>query len=338
MSRCLVCVSRDEEKTYMGEGHAETDESIFAAAEKSLSLPSGDAVYSFEERAGHLLTEAMQKLRNCTDATVVDYQVPWLSFASQHSLGGFGNDQRFVTLPAPQFRGRPLVLIEPHCDDVALSFVGTLLSWQRPVVVVTLFNLSRTKDDKLPISQQLTYKSISYLRQAENECGLGLGLGAKCLFLNEWEEPWPWGPPDTSRIANLADRVAPLVDLANSEIAAPFGFSPHPDHFLARAVADQLGCNLYWEDIGFFREYSRCTEDREYGFDRWPGTYETNVISIDGYALQKMAILTTYQSQMYPPARMMSLLRYHWAVARQAHRECPNYNAGRFAERLYKGL
>lgn len=309
---------------------------LFADAERSLGEPSGDSIYSFEERACASLYTTMRGLRlGSQQVTVTTYQVPWVNFDTSYEPSQHFNEEQSVSLPTPTVSGKKLLLIEPHCDDVALSFAGTLLKWSRPLIVVTLFNLSRTKDDKLPVSKNLDNEKISELRRAENECALGLGLGAQCLFLNEWEEPWPWGPPDDTRVKHLAERLSSVVDLTDVEIAAPFAFSGHPDHYLARRVAETLGCNLFWEDIGFYREYSRCLEDREYGWGRWGGDYEELVSSIDGFALQKMALLTTYQSQMYPPANMMSVLRYHWAVARQADRRSVGRPPSTFAERLY---
>lgn len=310
---------------------------LFAEAEQALGAPSGNFVYSFEERTCASIYTAMRGLRlGDQQVAVTTYPVPWVSFDPGHITSEYSDGERSVTLPVPTALGKKLLLIEPHCDDVALSVAGTLFRWGRPLVVVTLFNLSRTKDDRLPVSKNLDDEKISELRRAENECALGLGLGAQCLFLDEWEEPWPWGPPDDAKVKHLAERVASVVDLTDVEIAAPFAFSGHPDHYLARRVAETLGCNLFWEDIGFYREYSRCLEDREFGWERWGGEYEEVVSSIDGYALQKMALLTTYQSQMYPPVGMMSVLRYHWAVARQTGRSGGGLPPSIFAERLYR--
>lgn len=307
---------------------------LFSEAELLLGEPSGTSIYDFEDNAHAYLSALMRDLRNSPELEVATFQPPWVRFHQDRSPCELDAEQP-VSLPLPKVSGRQVLLIEPHCDDVALSVVGTLLKWRRPLTVVTLFNFSRTVDNRLPISQQLTNSKISELRRAENECALGVGMGARCLFLDEWEEPWPWGQPDDSRVNGLAERVAEIVDLTDMEIVAPFAFSSHPDHYLARRVAEVLGCNLFWEDIGFYREYARSIEDREYGWARWRGNYDEVVNSIDGYALHKMAILTTYQSQLYPPVRMMSVLRYHWAVARQSERRCKEYRSSTFAERLY---
>jgi LmbE family N-acetylglucosaminyl deacetylase len=295
-------------------------------AERLLNEPTNMAVYGFEARALNILSALLQELRRCPPESTRTLPVP---------THGFPDDPTTITIPAFKPGGKPLLLLEPHCDDVALSFSGTLLSWKRPIIVLTLFNKSRTIDGNLLGSSSPSYDEISALRRAENESALGIGLAGECLFLDEWEERWPWSPPDQKRVDVLAQRVADLVDLDKVDLVAPFGFSTHPDHYLTRSVAEQLGCRLFWEDIGFFREYARCEEDRAYGLSQWPGTYQHDLVSLDGHALIKMALLMIYRSQIYPPIRAMSVLRYHWAVARRNSTASGVVRQPRYAECVY---
>lgn len=295
-------------------------------AERMLPEPTGVAVYDYEARTLNVLSSLLQELGLLSSEITRTLPIPML---------GLPGDPTEITIPAFQSSGKPLLLLEPHCDDVALSFSGTLLRWKRPIIVLTIFNKSRTIDGKLPGGSALSYDKISALRQAENESALGIGLGGKCLFLDEWEERWPWSPPNRRRVDTLAQHIADSVDLNSVELVAPFGFSTHPDHYLTRAVAEKLGCRMYWEDLGFFREYARCEEDKAYGLAQWPGTYQHKLVSIDGYALMKMALLMIYRSQIYPAVRAMSVLRYHWAVARRYLNDSAGSQPARYAECVY---
>lgn len=290
--------------------------------EGAIDEPRGSSVYGFEERCIEVLSTWMSELGSMPET--VEIEVPANALTGER-----------LKVAAPAFRptGRPLILIEPHCDDLALSFLGTVLQWQRPVTVVTLFNRSRTLADGFARGRQLSYDEISALRRQENEASLGVGLGASCHFLDLFEAPWPWSRPDISRVDALAAEIAQRVDLSAGDLAAPAGLSKHPDHYLARAVSERLGCRIFWEDVGFFREYARCEEDRAFGRCAWPIPLREELTDLGGVLLTKLALLLVYRSQVECSAQAAELLRYHWALAR-------NTDTGgdaklRFAERVY---
>src|SRR5947209_6993490 len=108
--------------------------------EEALSEPCGSSVYGFEERCMAIILAWMKELELHNAAGVVEIDPP-ANVLTGESLK--------VRVPIFRPGGRSLILIEPHCDDVALSFLGTILRWRRPITVVTLFNRSRTVADEL---------------------------------------------------------------------------------------------------------------------------------------------------------------------------------------------
>jgi LmbE family N-acetylglucosaminyl deacetylase len=301
-------------------------DSITRSFEDQIGEPSGPAVYGFAKNVLKLLTKWMSSLAEQTGAELREIPVP---------ANRITGESWRIRLPVFQASGKPLILIEPHCDDVALSVLGTLLKWRRPVTVVTLFDRSRTVANSVDVRRYLSHEEISAVRREENEAALGLGLRASCRFLSLFEEPWPWSEPDASRIAALATRIADTVDLASADLMAPVGYSTHPDHYLARGVAECLGCRVFWEDVGFSREYARCEEDRAFGKCAWPAPLREQIVDLSGVVLLKMALLLVYRSQVDCPTDALESLRYHWAVARGTHQCNDQRRAVRFAERIY---
>lgn len=294
---------------------------------QALGEPFGDDVYGYDARALDTIRAWMSSLSSLPSGSTATVSVPSVSETDE-----------FATLTVPTIRptGNTLVLIEPHCDDVALSFLGSLLCWSRPVTVITLFNRSRTVDSHFPGGALLSHDEISAVRRAENEAALVRGLGARCLYLDLWEEPWPWSSPDRTRVSAIAKLIESVADLSSAELIAPFGLSTHPDHYLARAAAERLGCTAYWEDLGFFREYARCFEDRMFGRSLWPGPYRVEFTALDQVIATRMALLLAYRTQLYVPEQAMTLLRYFWGVARDARAEGRQDFRARFAERVYR--
>lgn len=99
----------------------------------TLPVPDADGVYTFPGDLAAAHDQHQQQLaarRAAGDPDVMRLLAP------------YGSRPYLVERRRPA--GRPVVAIEPHHDDLALSAAGTLLTCPRPLTVVTVFTRSVT--------------------------------------------------------------------------------------------------------------------------------------------------------------------------------------------------
>lgn len=163
-------------------------------------------------------------------------------------------------------------LLSPHCDDIAYSLVGRLLSGAEPgqgVHVLTIFSQSRFA----PYAPALTTQAqVSSWRQAEEArfC-TALNLAHECLdlpeaplrgypnaeslFIDDGAIP---GDPVLERLEQLLRQR--LEQGTPARVYAPLGIGGHVDHLLTRQAAQRVFADvcplLFYEDLPYAGELS----------------------------------------------------------------------------------
>ncbi|HEV8555173.1 MAG TPA: PIG-L family deacetylase [Actinophytocola sp.] len=233
-------------------------------------------------------------------------------------------------------RGRPVLALEPHHDDLVLSAGGYVLSRTRPLTVVTVF--TQTTSVHPGISPGLSsIDEISALRAEESrQAFLPLHVTRHHLLgLNDADAPYQANDPRS--VPLLADLLRPCLDEhPDAELIAPAGVTRHPDHLRVHEAARRLGCRWFWDDTSFYPTYAANVDDRHL-FDLRVGRILTSEVQdITDVALDKLVLLHMYQSQMQPQREMYRVLRYNWTVAAPLHSDDGVSGNARFAERFFR--
>lgn len=302
-----------------------------------LPLPEGDAVYTFGADLMRAFRHQQDALghRGPSKPTCRSVRTPLLDHI-ELPVELRSHIPLQLHVAGTPLRGQPIVALEPHADDAALSVSGTLLQLQRPLHIVTLFSCSWNLHPQLEAFCTPTSELISAIREAESKAAATL-LGATHQCLNVPEATWPLAPPDLNRVDEIASRVAAvLATIPDYELIAPLCVSHHPDHILTRHVAERLGCRWYWEDVDFYVNYSRSVEDREYCSHRWSQPASPSAQSIDRVLFDKLAVLLVYHSQYFPSTALADVIRYNWAVARETRSSRSGDETACFVERTYR--
>ena len=303
-----------------------------------LPLFSLNTFYNFEEEIWKLHSEYQMKLQKESErqpSKFLTFQLPILKFVD---FPPYMREKLFgeIIFEKTSPKGRPILALEPHADDLILSLGGTLFSWNRPIHIVTLFNRSKNLHPDIAKITNLSTESITNLRFLENQTAFQV-LNATHTELNLFEAEWPLSPPNFSLVPDLVERIHEILNLFEEpEIIGPFGISHHPDHLLTRQVAESLGCQTYWEDVDFYINYSRSIEDVEFAKLIWKEPSEIEYLGIDNHLLKKFSTLNLYQSQYFPPKKMCGPLCFNWFMAQKGLRKKKLSNGIGFAERIFR--
>lgn len=205
-------------------------------------------------------------------------------------------------------RLRPVLLLEPHSDDVAISVGGSLFRSRRPVTILTIFSESWHVCPALH-RHELTDEQISDLRAREGRLYAENFLNGEHLCLRLREASWPWSEPELSRAAGIAAMIRSRVDVGRYEIWGPAGLSLHPDHRIVAEVAYILGAAAYWQDYGANRDYSGSFDERvllrgvENVLEDW------DAVPIDETWVQKLLGMLAFQSQFQAAWQLATVMR-----------------------------
>jgi LmbE family N-acetylglucosaminyl deacetylase len=138
-------------------------------------------------------------------------------------------------LPPPPPPGRPLVAIEPHMDDVALSAGGRLLlrRGERPVVLLSVTRESNVSGYWTLQREFFDDAEITALREAESSIVAELAGGVH-RSLDIPDAPLRYRPASEWNAKNLT--------MLQDGFAAYYGFPPQPDDIdaLAKRLADEV--------------------------------------------------------------------------------------------------
>ncbi|MFF2191705.1 PIG-L deacetylase family protein [Streptomyces sp. NPDC058157] len=266
--------------------------------------------------------------------------------AHQQWMNGLTAAKEVMTLTAPLTgapywieprtpAGRPVIVIEPHHDDFALSASGTFLADPRPLTVITVFTRSRSVHPTL----ENTYPSVgavSALRDREAAASLA-PFGADRIGLGHKDAEAPYRPYSEELLDQVTGELAEIIDREpHAELIAPAAVTRHPDHLLVHEAARTLGCRWFWEDVAFWSTYALAGCDRHLFQQRTRGELEPEIHDITATVLDKVTVLHMHGSQMHPARKMYRPIRHAHTVAADMLTAGPDDIAGPYAERFYR--
>ncbi|MFI6347196.1 PIG-L deacetylase family protein [Streptomyces sp. NPDC050560] len=230
--------------------------------------------------------------------------------------------------------GRPVVVIEPHHDDFALSASGYFLARPRPLTVITVF----TRSSSVHPSLEATYadvESVSRLREKEAAQAL-LPLAAERILLGHKDADPPYWAYDPRRLEAITSELADVLDrFPDAELIAPAAVTRHPDHLLVHEAARHLGCRWFWEDLAFWSTYALAGCDRNLFQQRTGDTLRPETHDITDVILDKLTLLHMHGSQMHPAPKMYRPIRHAFTVAADMPPSGRGQTPGTYAERHY---
>jgi LmbE family N-acetylglucosaminyl deacetylase len=270
---------------------------------------------------------------------LLDVHNAWQEYLAE--LRGQGADD-IVELAAPHGgaryliarrrpRGRPVLAIEPHHDDLVLSASGLLLARPAPLTVVTVFTRSASVHPDLS-ARYPGMKQVTALRAAEAQASL-LPLGADRYLLGHKDADPPYRPFDPAVLEMVVEQLRPIVAAhPDAQLLAPAAVTRHPDHLLVHEAARRLGCTCFWEDVAFWPTYALSADDRQLFRARTAGTVSVDAVDVTGAILDKLTLLHLHASQMQPLSAMYRPVRYAFTAARAL----PPGTGALYAERFYR--
>jgi LmbE family N-acetylglucosaminyl deacetylase len=203
-------------------------------------------------------------------------------------------------------RRSPVMVVQPHLDDAALSVGASLLDLTNPLWLVTLY--SAALDDA----------ETERRRGEDRECARG--LDASVVHLPSRERA-SLGEARTSGDVDVAlSGINERIETSAITVLAPAGVARHVDHLAAHEVGRRLGAIAYWEDVAFWAIYGASVDDRVMFAVRqrqWLGSVVCVGVDISTHLDRKAALLAWYPSQSEETWRP---IRYHWTAARELGR------------------
>jgi LmbE family N-acetylglucosaminyl deacetylase len=282
-------------------------------------VPDAEGIYTFPDDLMHAhqrWTEHLSERHRAHDHRIIELKAP-------HSGHCYLIEMR---RPA----GRPVLVIEPHHDDFALSASGTFLAHPRPLTVTTVFTRSTSVHPTLEGAYG-TESAVSDLRNREGAAALA-PLAADRILLGHRDAEPPYRPFDQDRLDRITDELREIAEAhPDAELLAPAAVTRHPDHLLVHAAAVRLGCRWFWEDLAFWPTYALAGCDQHLfrsgtGHDLVP-----ELVDITDVVLDKVTVLHMHGSQMHPARKMYRPIRHAWTTAADLLS-----GTGAFAERFYR--
>ncbi|MET8050425.1 PIG-L family deacetylase [Streptosporangium sp. NPDC005286] len=288
--------------------------------QRPLPTPDAIGVYTFPDDLANAHRAHQDRLtarRRAGDATVMEVTAP------------YGGHPYLIEQRHPV--GQPVVVIEPHHDDLVLSASGLFLTRPRPLTVVTVFTRS-TSAHRSALAEHPGEEAVSTLRAGESRQAL-LPVGADQRLLGYRDATPPYRPYDPAVLKLVtADLERVLAEVGAAELLAPVGVTRHPDHLLVHEAARRVGCRWFWEDVAFWQTYGLSTDDRQLFQERVGDSLVPELVDITSVLLDKLTLLYLHASQLQPLHAMYRPLRHAWTTAaalRPADPVC-------FAERFYR--
>jgi LmbE family N-acetylglucosaminyl deacetylase len=210
--------------------------------------------------------------------------------------------------------GRPVLAIEPHHDDFALSASGTFLARPRPLAVVTVFTRSTSVHPALE-STYSTEAAVSELCNREGAAALAPFAATRITLGHKDAEP-PYHPYDRDCLERITNELREVVDAhPDAELLAPAAVTRHPDHLLVHEAAVRLGCRWFWEDLAFWPTYALAGCDQRLFRTRTGPVIVPELVDITDVILDKITVLRMHGSQMHPARKMYRPIRHAWTTA-----------------------
>ncbi|MFG2112813.1 PIG-L deacetylase family protein [Streptomyces sp. NPDC048718] len=286
----------------------------------TLPVPDGTGIYTFPDdlhRAHHAHTQQLAARHRTHDHRVLEVTAP-------HTRVPYYLEAR---TPASH---HPVLVIEPHHDDFALSASGAFLAHPRPLTVVTVFARSRSVHPAL----ETTYAdvdTVSELRDREGAAALAPFAARRHLLGHKDAEP-PYRPYTPEALDRTTDELRRIVVAhPGAELLAPAAVTRHPDHLLVHEAAVRLGCRWFWEDLAFWSTYALAGCDQRLFRTRTGATMRPELVDITDVVLDKVTVLRMHGSQMYPARKTYRPIRHAFTTAADLVD-----GPGLYAERFYR--
>lgn len=282
-------------------------------------VPDAEGIYTFPAdlvRAHQRWTDQLAERHRAHDHRVMELTAPY----SGHPC--------FIEMRRPT--GRPVLVIEPHHDDFALSASGAFLASPRPLTVATVFSRSTSVHPAL----EETYTSesaVSALRNREGAAALA-PFAARRVLLGHKDAAPPYRPYRQAQLERITAELSEVIaDHPGAELLAPAAVTRHPDHLLVHEAAVRLGCRWFWEDLAFWSTYALAGCDQQLFHARTVPPLVPELVDITSVVLDKVTVLRMHGSQMHPARKMYRPIRHAWTTAA----DLPA-GTGTYAERFYR--
>lgn len=284
-----------------------------------LPLPDANGIYTFP-------TDLQAAHHTWMDALPAGYQI--LHLTAPLTGTAYRIQQRRPS-------GQPLVVIEPHHDDFALSASGHFLTCPRPLTVITVF----TRSQSIYPALEATYadvEAVSNLREEEAAQALR-PLAATRILLGHKDADPPYQAYEAQALKVVVGELADVLSShPDAELIAPAAVTRHPDHLLVHEAARRLGCRWFWEDVAFWPTYALAGCDRHLFQQRTGTTLQPEIHDITSAVLDKLTVLHMHGSQMQPPHKMYRPIRHAHTVATDMLPVTEGHRFGSYAERFYR--
>ncbi|WP_187369894.1 PIG-L deacetylase family protein [Streptomyces boluensis] len=284
----------------------------------TVPVPDAEGIYTFPDdlyRAHQTWTDHLAERHRAHDHHVIGLKAP------------HGGRPHFIERRSPT--GRPVLAIEPHHDDFALSASGTFLASPRPLTVATVFTRSTSVHPTLEDTYS-TEDAVSDLRNREGAAALA-PFGATRLLLGHKDAEPPYRPYSEDRLDQITEELRQIVEARpEAELLAPAAVTRHPDHLLVHDAAVRLGCRWFWEDLAFWSTYALAGCDQHLFRARTGPVMPPELVDISTVILDKTTVLRMHGSQMRPERKMYRPIRHAWTTAA----DLPT--GGAYAERFYR--
>ncbi|MFI8514047.1 PIG-L deacetylase family protein [Streptomyces sp. NPDC085460] len=284
-----------------------------------LPVPDGHGIYTFPDdlhRAHQTHTRRLATRYRTHDHHVLEVTAP-------HTRVPYYIETRTSA-------GRPVLVIEPHHDDFALSASGAFLARPRPLTVITVFTRSRSVHPALETTYP-TIHAVSELRDREGAAALA-PFGARRRLLGHKNAEPPYRPYDPRALEQVTEELRRVVAAhPDAELLAPAAVTRHPDHLLVHEAAVRLGCTWFWEDLAFWATYALAGCDQHLFRTRTGATMRPELVDITDVVLDKVTVLRMHGSQMHPARKMYRPIRHAFTTAADLVD-----GVGRYAERFYR--
>ena len=287
----------------------------------TLPVPDAKGIYTFPwdlMRAHQEWTNRLAERHHDQDHQVIELTTP------------HGGHRYFIEKRQPA--GRPVLAIEPHHDDFALSASGTFLAHPRPLTVATVFTRSTSVHPALE-STYATETAVSHLRSEEGAAALAPFAATRVLLGHKDADP-PYQPYDRDRLERITEELREIAAAhPDAELLAPSAVTRHPDHLLVHAAAVRLGCRWFWEDLAFWSTYALAGCDQHLFRARTGPALMPELVDITSVVLDKTTVLRMHGSQMHPARKMYRPIRHAWTTAADL---LAGTDTGTYAERFYR--
>lgn len=161
----------------------------------------------------------------------------------------------------------PVIFLEPHSDDIALSISGTLYDLYRRGFEIIIYSIfSFTPPSKSPLNNILKFTERDYesIRKIENDSAFRNYLNCKLINLNLKSSRYRGyhifyqNPKKNDSSIKIITSVLKEINIKypNSQVFIPAGIGNHVDHVLVKNLALKIIKNpiLLYEDYPYAKD------------------------------------------------------------------------------------